>query len=223
MGHDRSTASERPRCGWAGSDPLYLRYHDEEWGVPVHDDGRLFELLILEGAQAGLSWLTILRRREGYRNAFARFDPTRVAAFGAADVRRLLADPGIVRNRRKIEATIANARAFLAVQAEHGSFGRYLWSFVGGKPRQNAWRQLDEIPAETEESRALSRDLRRRSFSFVGPTICYATMQAAGLVNDHLVGCFRHAELTITSPRRGARGPRRDRASRRGRRRGGRP
>jgi DNA-3-methyladenine glycosylase I len=174
---------------------LEQRYHDEEWGVPLRDDRRLFELLVLEGAQAGLSWSTILRKREAYRRAFARFDAAAVARFTARDVRRLLADDGIVRNRLKIESTIANARAFLALGRERGSFAEYLWQFVGGQPVQNRWRAPRQVPAESEASRALSRDLGRRGFRFVGPTICYAFMQAAGLVNDHLTTCFRWAEL----------------------------
>jgi DNA-3-methyladenine glycosylase I len=186
---------ERRRCAWASRE-LDCRYHDDEWGVPAHDDRALFELLTLEGAQAGLSWSTILAKRDGYRRAFAGFDPAAVARFTAADVRRLLSDAGIVRHRGKIEATIANARAFLAVQAEHGSFDRYVWRFVDGRPRRNRWRSTRQVPAETEESRALSRDLRRRGFRFVGPTICYAFMQAAGLVNDHTVDCFRHREVS---------------------------
>jgi DNA-3-methyladenine glycosylase I len=184
------------RCEWVPErDPLYLAYHDEEWGVPSLDDRHLFELLVLEGAQAGLSWATILRKREGYRLAFAGFDPEAVGRFGPRDVERLLGDAGIVRNRAKIESAVANARAALAVRDEHGSLAAYLWSFVGGAPLQNGWRALGEIPAETAESRALSRDLKRRGFRFVGPTTCYAFMQAAGLVNDHVVSCFRYAEL----------------------------
>jgi DNA-3-methyladenine glycosylase I len=186
---------ERRRCAWATRE-LDCRYHDDEWGVPAHGDRALFELLTLEGAQAGLSWSTILAKRDAYRRAFAGFDPAAVARFTAPDVRRLLRDAGIVRHRGKIEATIANARAFLAVQAEHGTFDRYVWRFVGGRPRRNRWRSTRQVPAETEESRALSRDLRRRGFRFVGPTICYAFMQAAGLVNDHTVDCFRHRELS---------------------------
>jgi DNA-3-methyladenine glycosylase I len=182
------------RCPWA-RDPLDIVYHDEEWGVPVHDDRALFEFLILEGAQAGLSWSTILRRRAGYRRAFADFDPARVARYSAARVKRLLADPSIVRNRAKIEATVANARAFLAVQREFGSFDAYAWGFVGGRSRQNARRSMKQVPAETAESRALSRDLRRRGFRFVGPTICYAFMQAVGMVNDHAVECFRWRQV----------------------------
>src|SRR3990170_2224192 len=184
------------RCEWAPeSAPLYLAYHDEEWGVPSRDDRHLFELLVLEGAQAGLSWATILHKREGYRRAFAGFDPEAVARFGAADVERLLGEAGIVRNRLKIESAIANAHATLAVQAQHGSLAAYLWDLVGGEPKVNRWTSLGEIASETEESRALSRDLKRRGFRFVGPTVCYAFMQATGLVNDHVVSCFRHAGL----------------------------
>jgi DNA-3-methyladenine glycosylase I len=181
----------RQRCRWA-REPLDVEYHDREWGVPVRDDRRLFEFLLLEGAQAGLSWSTILRKRDGYRQAFAGFDPRRVARFGPRQVRRLLADVGIVRNRAKVRAAIANAQAFLAVQAEHGSFSAYLWAFVEGRPLQGRRRSFREVPAETAVSRALSADLRRRGFRFVGPTICYAFMQAVGLVNDHTLDCFRH-------------------------------
>ena len=188
-------AAGRPRCGWAES-PLDIPYHDAEWGVPVHSDRRLFEFLILEGAQAGLSWSTILGKRSGYRAAFARFDPRKVAAFTARDATRLLRDPGIVRNRAKIAATIANARAFLDVQREHGSFDAYVWRFVGGRPLQNAQQSARHVPAVTEHSRALSRDLRARGFGFVGPTICYAFMQATGMVNDHTVDCFRWRPIT---------------------------
>jgi DNA-3-methyladenine glycosylase I len=188
--------AQRARCAWVGNaDPLYLAYHDDEWGVPSRDDRHLFELLILEGAQAGLSWSTILRKRDGYRRAFADFDVEAVASFSDVDVQRLTQDAGIVRNRAKIEATIANARACLELQREFSSLATYLWSFVGGAPRQNAWRTLAELPAETEESRAMSKDLRRRGFKFVGPTICYALMQAAGLVNDHTVDCFRYRNV----------------------------
>lgn len=183
------------RCEWAGIDPLYVAYHDKEWGVPVHDDHRLFEMLILEGAQAGLSWSTILRKRANYRAAFAGFDPALVAGYDDHHIAELLANPGIVRNRLKIASTLANARAFLAVQQEFGSFDAYVWQFVGGRPQQNAWRTLAEIPAETAVSRDLSKDLQRQGFRFVGPTICYAFMQAVGMVNDHVVGCFRYAEL----------------------------
>jgi len=184
------------RCEWAPEgDPLYLAYHDEEWGVPSRDDRHLFELLVLEGAQAGLSWATILHKREGYRRAFAGFDPEAVARFGATDVERLLEDTGIVRNRLKIESAVANASATLAVQEQRGSLAAYLWDIVGGEPKVNRWTSLGEIPSETEESRALSKDLKRRGFRFVGPTVCYAFMQATGLVNDHVVTCFRHADL----------------------------
>ena len=185
------------RCPWGASDPLYVPYHDEEWGVPLHDDRRLFEMLVLEGAQAGLSWLTILRRREGYRRAFDRFDPQAVARYGARDVERLLADAGIIRNRLKIASAVNNARAFLAVQEEFGSFDSYIWGFVDGRPTRNAWTKLEEVPAQTPVSNAMSRDLRKRGFTFVGPTICYAHMQATGMVNDHLVGCFRHREVRL--------------------------
>ncbi|MDW7710675.1 MAG: DNA-3-methyladenine glycosylase I [Deferrisomatales bacterium] len=188
------TSSPPPRCPWAAT-PLSTAYHDGEWGVPVHDDRTLFEFLVLEGAQAGLSWETILKKRSRYREAFDRFDPSRVAAYGPEKVAALLADPGIVRNRLKVAAAVANARAFLRVQEEHGSFDAYLWGFVGGQPIRNRWADLRDVPVQTEESRALSRDLRRRGFRFVGPTICYAFMQAVGLVNDHLTGCFRYREL----------------------------
>ena len=188
-------ARERPRCAWApAGKPLYLAYHDEQWGVPVHDDRVLFEMLILEGAQAGLSWETILNKRAAYRRAFDRFDPRRVAAYDARKVRALLADAGIVRNRLKIDSAITNARAFLVVQKEHGSFDAYIWSFVGGATRQNAWTHHREIPARTPESDAMSASLKKRGFKFVGSTICYAFMQACGLVNDHTTGCFRHRE-----------------------------
>ena len=180
------------RCPWATSDPVYVAYHDEEWGVPLHDDRRLFEMLVLEGAQAGLSWLTILKRRDGYRRAFDGFDPRVVARYGKGEIARLLADSGIIRNRLKVRAAVTNARAFLDVQAEFGSFDRYIWNFVDGRPLQNAWQQLTDIPARTALSDTLSKDLKRRGFSFVGSTICYAHMQATGMVNDHLVDCFRY-------------------------------
>ena len=183
------------RCAWPGSDPLYIDYHDREWGVPVHDDRLLFEFLILEGAQAGLSWITILRKREAYRRAFAGFDPEAVARFDDAKVAELLADPGIVRNRLKVASAVGNARAFLKVQEEFGSFDAYLWRFVDGRPVQNARRSLAEIPATTPQSDAMSRDLKKRDFRFVGSTICYSHMQATGMVNDHVVGCFRWREL----------------------------
>ncbi|MBL8502589.1 MAG: DNA-3-methyladenine glycosylase I [Rhodocyclaceae bacterium] len=183
------------RCGWCGEDALYVAYHDKEWGVPVHDDRRLFEFLILEGAQAGLSWITILRKRENYRQAFAGFDAGKVARFGARDVARLLADPGIVRNRLKVGAAISNAQRFLDVQEAFGSFDAYIWRFVDGRPIVNRWKSLKQVPASTQASDALSRDLKQRGFKFVGSTICYAHMQATGMVNDHLVGCFRHGEI----------------------------
>jgi len=183
------------RCGWAEGDPLMLEYHDREWGVPVHEDRRLFEFLVLEGAQAGLSWMTILRKRDAYRKAFKDFDPAAVARFRETTVDRLLTVTAIVRNRRKIESTVRNARVVKAIAAEHGSFDGYVWSFVGGRPRRNAWKSMGDIPAETTESRALSKDLIARGANFVGPTICYAFMQATGLVNDHLVSCFRYKDL----------------------------
>jgi DNA-3-methyladenine glycosylase I len=185
---------EKQRCGWAKSD-LYIAYHDTEWGIPVHDDHTLFEFLILEGAQAGLNWETILKKRPTYREAFAGFDPALVARFGSKKVTALLANPGIIRNRLKIEAAIQNAKAFLAVQQEFRSFDRYIWRFVDGRPKQNAWRSMKQVPAQTPESDAMSKDLRKRGFKFVGSTICYAFMQAVGMVNDHLVACFRHAQL----------------------------
>ncbi|HEY8521491.1 MAG TPA: DNA-3-methyladenine glycosylase I [Gammaproteobacteria bacterium] len=200
--------TDAERCPWClGIDPEYQRYHDEEWGVPVRDDRRHFEFLVLEGAQAGLSWWTILRKREGYRRAFAGFDPERVARFDARSVERLMADPGIVRNRQKIEATIVNARSFLAVQEEFGSFDHYVWRFVDGKPIVNRWREQREVPATSPESDALSKDLKARGFKFVGSTIVYAHMQATGLVNDHLITCFRHPERqgSTKRPRRRAR------------------
>lgn len=182
---------KRTRCTWAGTnDPLMIAYHDEEWGVPGHDDRHFFEMLTLEGAQAGLNWRTILHKRHGYRRAFGRFDPRKVARYDARKVRTLLADPGIVRNRLKVESTIDNARAFLAVQKEFGSFDAYIWTFVGGKPIVNSWKALAQIPARTKESDAMSKDLKKRGFRFVGSTICYAFMQATGLVNDHTVDCI---------------------------------
>jgi DNA-3-methyladenine glycosylase I len=193
---------ERTRCGWSLGDPLYVAYHDTEWGVPLHDDRRLFEMLVLEGAQAGLSWLTVLRKREAYRRAFDRFEPEKVAAYGPAKVRSLLANEGIIRNRLKIGAAVANARAFLEVREEFGTFDSYMWRFVGGKPKRNAWRTLAQVPAVTPEAEAMSRDLRSRGFTFVGPTICYAHMQATGMVNDHLVDCFRYREVGRGSRRR---------------------
>jgi DNA-3-methyladenine glycosylase I len=183
------------RCGWCGVEPLYVAYHDTEWGVPQHDERALFELLILEGAQAGLAWSTILRKREGYRRAFDNFDAARIARYGEADVARLLADPGIVRNRLKVAAAISNARAALAVREAFGGLDAYFWRFVDGAPIQNAWTDLGQLPARTELSDTISRDLRQRGFKFVGSTIVYAYMQATGMVNDHLVDCFRHREV----------------------------
>jgi DNA-3-methyladenine glycosylase I len=188
---------ERARCEWAsGGSDLMVAYHDDEWGMPSHDDRHLYELLTLEGAQAGLSWSTILNKREGYRRAFAGFDAAAVARFGPDDVERLLQDPGIVRNRLKVESTVENAARVLAVQEEHGSFDAYLWGFVEGRPIVNAWRSLSELPAETPLSKAISKDLKKRGFRFVGPTVVYAFMQAVGMVNDHTVDCFRYRELT---------------------------
>lgn len=185
----------RRRCRWAGNSPLLIDYHDREWGVPVHDDRRLFEFLVLESAQAGLAWTTILAKREGYRRAYDGFDAAQVARYGVREVRRLLADPGVVRNRLKVEGSIVNARAWLEVRQEFGSFDRYLWGFVGGTPKQNRWRNARQVPADSPEARALSKDLRARGFRFVGPTICYAFMQAVGMVNDHTIDCFRHRAL----------------------------
>ena len=193
--------SQLTRCAWAKS-PISVRYHDREWGVPVHSDPVLFEFLILEGAQAGLSWETILRKRDAYRLAFSGFDPGKVARFSRARVERLLRNPGIVRNRLKVESTISNAREFLAVQEECGSFSRYVWQFVGGRPRINRWQRLGKLPARTLESDALSKDLKRRGFRFVGSTICYAFMQAVGMVNDHTVDCFRHRPLAKLGAKR---------------------
>ena len=183
------------RCAWAGGDPLYLEYHDREWGVPSRDDRHLFEMLVLEGAQAGLSWRTILHKRDGYRRAFDGFDPAKMARYTEKRRTKLLADPGIVRNRLKVDAAISNARAYLELVREGGSLDAYLWSFVGGKPRTNRFRTLGEVPARTAESDALSKDLAKRGFRFVGSTICYAFMQAVGMVNDHLVSCPRHREI----------------------------
>jgi DNA-3-methyladenine glycosylase I len=189
------TDTAKPRCAWCGTDPLYVRYHDEEWGVPVHDDRRHFEFLILEGAQAGLSWITILRKRENYREAFADFGPERVARYGKRDIERLLNNPGIVRNRLKVEGAVKNARAFLEVQEEFDGFDDYVWRFVGGKPMRNRWTQMQQVPATTPQSDALSKDLKKRGFTFVGSTIVYAHMQAVGMVNDHVVDCFRHRQV----------------------------
>lgn len=186
---------DRVRCAWCGDDPLYVAYHDREWGVPSRDDRYLFEKLLLDGAQAGLSWLTILRKREGYRRAFCGFDPERVARFTADDQARLLADAGIVRNRRKIASAVRNARAFLDLVEHEGSFATWLWDFVDGRPVQNAWPSVEALPAATPLSRRVSGELKRRGFSFVGPTIIYAWLQAVGVVNDHVVGCFRWREV----------------------------
>ena len=194
MAKKQPTRAERFRCPWAKGE-IYEAYHDTEWGVPLHDDRMLFEFLVLDGAQAGLSWSTILNKRENYREAFDRFDPKLVARYDKRKVARLLANPGIVRNRLKVESAVANARAFLAVQEEFGTFDKYLWGFVDGRTIQNTWKTINEVPALTPESVALSKDLKKRSFQFVGPTIMYAFMQAAGMVNDHLVDCFRHREV----------------------------
>jgi len=186
------------RCGWCGSDPLYISYHDDEWGSPVHDDQRLFEFLVLEGAQAGLSWITILKKRENYRKAFQNFDFGRIAGYGSRDVSRLLDDPGIVRNRLKIEAAIRNAQGVLAIRHEYGSLDAFLWRYVDGIPMQNAWKRLSQIPVTTRESDRMSKDLKKRGFNFVGSTICYSLMQAVGMVNDHITGCFRYREIANT-------------------------
>lgn len=183
------------RCEWCGDDSLYVQYHDTEWGVPCYDDQRFFEMLILEGVQAGLSWITVLRKRENYRAAYDGFDAERIAGYDEAKLAELLANPGIIRNRLKVQASVSNARAYLAVQEEFGTFSDYLWRFVDGKPIINHWTSLREIPAETRESQAMSKDMLKRGFRFVGPTICYAHMQSTGMVNDHLVSCFRHAEV----------------------------
>lgn len=183
------------RCEWCGNDPLYMEYHDREWGMPVHDDRKLFEFMILESAQAGLSWITILRKREGYRKAFDGFDPEKVALYDENKIEELMKDSGIIRNRRKIEAAIGNAQSFLKVQREFGSFDKYIWGFVGETPIKNAWKSVSEAPAVTPEAEAFSRDLKKRGFRFLGPTICYAYMQAVGMVNDHTVDCFRYSEV----------------------------
>jgi DNA-3-methyladenine glycosylase I len=188
--------NQKTRCAWAGTDPRMVAYHDKEWGVPVRDDRLLFEFLTLEGAQAGLSWQTILNKRDAYREAFADFDPARVARFDRRRIEKLLADPGIVRNRLKVESTVSNARAVLEVQREFGSFERYVWDLVDGAPRINRWRQMRHVPASTAASDALSKALKQRGFRFVGSTICYAFMQATGMVNDHLLTCFRHGEVS---------------------------
>ena len=185
----------KTRCPWTGTDPRYIDYHDKEWGVPVYDDTRLFEFLVLEGAQAGLSWITILRKRDRYRTCFDGFDPIKVAGYDGAKKNSLLADEGIIRNRLKINAAVTNARSFLLVQEEFGSFSSYIWGFVEGRPQQNAWKTIGEIPPKTPLSEKMSKDLKKRGFKFVGPTICYAFMQATGMVNDHIVDCFRYKEL----------------------------
>jgi len=182
-------------CDWPGDDPLMIEYHDTEWGLPVHDDRKLFEFLVLDAAQAGLSWRTVLKKRENYRKAFRQFDPEKVARFKTRDIERLLGDPGIIRNRLKVESAVANAKAMIEVQKEFGSFDRYIWGFTGGKTVKNKWKKLEQLPAESEESRAMSRDMKKRGFKFCGPVICYAFMQAAGMVNDHLVHCFRYREV----------------------------
>lgn len=187
----------KKRCLWCGDDPLYMAYHDDEWGVPLHDDRLLFEFLVLEGAQAGLSWLTILRKRDNYRKAFHDFDYERVAKYKEKDIKRLLADSGIVRNRLKIESAIKNAQGVLGIREEFGSFDKYLWAYVDGIPKQNKWKSMSDIPAQTEISEKMSKDLKKRGFNFVGPTICYAFMQAIGMVNDHTTDCFRYDEIIM--------------------------
>jgi len=195
-------ARESGRCDWAGTDPTYVEYHDTEWGVPLHDERSLFEFLILEGAQAGLSWITILRRRENYRKAFAEFDARKVARFDRRKIERLLKDDGIIRNRQKVESAVTNARAFLQVQKEFGSFDAWIWSFVDSTPIQNRFRHMADLPAKTALSERISKELAKRGFKFVGPTIVYAHMQATGMVNDHIIGCFRHDEVAAMAPRR---------------------
>ena len=190
-----ATREQVKRCEWAGSDPLYHQYHDTEWGVPLHDERQLFEFLVLEGAQAGLSWITVLKKRPAYRQAFDGFDYAKVARYGDREVARLLENPGIIRNRLKIESAIRNARAFIKVREDFGSFDRYIWDFVDGKPIQNRWRSMRELPASTPLAEKISKDLKKRGFNFVGPTIVYAHMQATGMVNDHITDCFRHQEV----------------------------
>ena len=185
----------RNRCEWAGADPIYIAYHDTEWGVPLHEDRKLFEFLILDGAQAGLSWLTILKKRNNYHQAFDRFNPQKIARYDSRKIKQLLSNPGIIRNKLKIEAAVLNARSFLKVQKEFGSFDVYIWRFVGGRTRKNRWKTISEVPAYSDESKAMSDDLKKRGFKFVGPTICYAFMQAAGMVNDHTMDCFRYNEV----------------------------
>ena len=196
------------RCAWVGSDPVMIDYHDKEWGVPVHDDRRHFEFLVLDAAQAGLSWRTILHRREGYRRAFADFDPKKVARYTEKRIEKLLVDPGIIRNRLKVKSAVTNARAFLELQKEFGSFDAYIWRFTGGKTRINRFRSLKQLPAKTAQAEAMSKDLKKRGFTFVGPTICYAYMQAAGMVNDHTTDCFRYSQVLIKKARSGKRGTR---------------
>jgi DNA-3-methyladenine glycosylase I len=191
----------KKRCAWCGNDPLYVAYHDDEWGVPVHDDRRLLEFLILEGAQAGLSWLTILRKRENYRKAFHDFDCNRIAGYSRRDIARLLTDPGIVRNRLKIESAIKNAQGVLDIREEYGSLDAFLWRYVDGLPMRNTWKHMAEVPAKTEVSDRMSRDLKKRGFTFAGSTICYAFMQAVGMVNDHTTDCFRHREIAGSAQR----------------------
>ena len=193
----QSSPAAHVRCAWVGTDPLSIEYHDREWGVPVHDDRKMFEFLILEGMQAGLSWMTILRKRDNFRAAYDDFDPVKIAQYDQAKFEELMSNPDVIRNRRKIEAAARNARAFLAVQAEFGSFDAYMWQFVSGKPKVNSWKSISEIPAQTEESVILSKDLRQRGFNFVGPTIIYAHMQATGMVNDHTIDCFRFLECQV--------------------------
>lgn len=183
------------RCAWCGDDPLYMAYHDKDWGVPVHDDRMLFEMLILEGAQAGLSWLTILKKRQNYQKAFDSFDPEKIAKYSEFDLARLMADPGIVRNRLKIESAVKNARGVLAIREEFGTLDAYLWRYVDGVVQQNTWKFISELPAQTKASKAMSKDLKQRGFNFIGPTICYAFMQSVGMVNDHTVDCFRHEQV----------------------------
>ncbi len=185
----------RTRCEWAGTDSIYIAYHDTEWGVPLHEDRKLFEFLILDGAQAGLSWITILKKRHNYHQAFDQFDPQKIARYDSRKIKQLLSNPGIIRNKLKVEAAVLNARAFLKIQKEFGSFDAYIWQFVGGRTRKNHWEKISEIPAYSDESKAMSNDLKKRGFKFVGPTICYAFMQAAGLVNDHTLDCFRYNEV----------------------------
>ncbi|NQW30841.1 MAG: DNA-3-methyladenine glycosylase I [Ignavibacteria bacterium] len=183
------------RCGWCGEDPLYVAYHDTEWGVPVHDEQKLFEFILLESMQAGLSWITILKKRENFRAAFAQFVPEKIAQFNDSDIERCMNDSGIIRNRLKVNSAVKNARAFLELQARHGSFNTYIWQFTDGRVIQNKWNSMKEIPAVTPQSEAMSKDLKKNGFTFVGPTVCYAHMQATGMMNDHLVSCFRHLEV----------------------------